>query len=146
MKSGAFAYPARLRRQSDGCHLVTFRDLPEALTDGADETEALVHAEDCLITALGGYIELGRPIPAASKPRRGEHLIALPPLVAAKLALNAALVEQGLSRSALGRQLSLSETAIRRLLDLDHRSHIGQVEAALSALGKRLIVEVHDAA
>jgi antitoxin HicB len=73
-------------------------------------------------------------------------LIALPPLVAAKLALTAALIEQGLSQTALGRRLAISETAVRRLLDLDHRSHIGQVEAALRALGKRLVVEVHDAA
>jgi hypothetical protein len=39
-----------------------------------------------------------------------------------------------------------SEGAVRRLLDLDHRSHIGQVEAALAALDKRLSVEVYDAA
>jgi antitoxin HicB len=141
-----FTYPARFRRGSDGRYLVTFRDLPEALTDGGDETEALIQAQDCLIAALGGYIEARRPIPMPTKPRRGERLIALPPLVAAKLALNAALVEQGLSQTALGRRLAISETAVRRLLDLDHRSHIGQVEAALRALGKRLVVEVHDAA
>jgi hypothetical protein len=42
--------------------------------------------------------------------------------------------------------LGLSEGAIRRLLDLDHRSHIGQIDAALAALGKRLVVQVDDAA
>jgi hypothetical protein len=35
---------------------------------------------------------------------------------------------------------------MRRLLDLDHRSRIDQVEAALSALGKRLDAVVRDAA
>ena len=78
MKSVAYAYPARLQRQRDGSYLVTFRDLPEALTDGGDETEALIQAQDCLIAALGGYIEARRPIPMPTKPRRGEHLIALP--------------------------------------------------------------------
>jgi hypothetical protein len=35
-----------------------------------------------------------------------------------------------------------AENAIRRLLDLDHRSHIDQVDRALAALGKRLEVRV----
>ena len=39
-----------------------------------------------------------------------------------------------------------SETDVRRLLDLDHRSDIGQIEAALAALGKRLEITVCDAA
>jgi hypothetical protein len=32
------------------------------------------------------------------------------------------------------------------LIDFNHRSHIGQVEGALAALGKRLVVEVEKAA
>jgi len=32
------------------------------------------------------------------------------------------------------------------LIDLDRRSHIGHVEEALAALGKRLVVEVEKAA
>jgi hypothetical protein len=35
---------------------------------------------------------------------------------------------------------------VRRLLDLDHRSDIGQIEAALATLGKRLEITVRDAA
>ena len=70
----------------------------------------------------------------------------LPPLIAAKLALYQAMREAGLTRVALAERLGLSEGAVRRLLDLDHRSHIGQVDAALAVLGKRLVVEVRDAA
>ena len=33
-----------------------------------------------------------------------------------------------------------TEGAVRRLIDLDHRSHIGQIETALHALGQRLTV------
>ena len=33
--------------------LVSFPDIPEALTDGATKNEALSEAADCLITALG---------------------------------------------------------------------------------------------
>jgi len=45
----------------------------------------------------------------------------------------------------LGRRLGLSEGAVRRRLDLDHRSYIGHVEAALTALGRRLVVAVNAA-
>ena len=40
----------------------------------------------------------------------------------------------------------MAEPAVGRLLDLDHRSHIDQVEAALRCLGKRLEVTVRAAA
>ena len=48
--------------------------------------------------------------------------------------------ERGLSNAALARQLGSVEGAVRRLIDLDHRSHIGEVEIALHALGQRLVV------
>ncbi len=72
-------------------------------------------------------------------------MITLPTLVTAKLALYAALREASLSNIELGRRLGISEGAVRRLLDLDHRSHIGQVEAGLQALGHRLVVDVQAA-
>ena len=53
--------------------------------------------------------------------------------------------EAKIIRAALGKRLGVSEGTVRRLRDLDHKSHIGQVDAALSVLGKRLVVEVDDA-
>lgn len=141
-----FAYPVDLTPQDDGSVLVTFPDVRGALTDGDSKAEALFEATDCLVAALGGYIELRRDIPAPSHPRRGQPVVTVPPLVAAKLALYRAMRGAGLTRVALGKRLGISEGAVRRLLDLDHRSHIGQVEAALAVLGKRLVVEVRDTA
>jgi antitoxin HicB len=66
----------------------------------------------------------------------------LPPLVAAKLALYEAMRAEQISRSEFARRLGLQENAVRRLLDLDHRSHIDQLDRALAALGKRLEVRV----
>ncbi len=145
MTAQSFAYPVTLSHEEDTV-LVSFPDIPEALTEGDDEAEALYEAADCLVAALGGYIELRRDIPAPSRPRRGQPVVRVPPLVAAKLALYRAMRGSGLTRVALGKRLGISEGAVRRLLDLDHRSHIGQVEAALAVLGKRLVVEVRDTA
>ena len=133
------AYPTRLERQADGGVLVTFPDIPEALTEGATEQEALVEAEDCLIAALGGYVLDRRDIPRPS-PARGSPLVAVPALVAAKLALYRAMRAGGVGNTALAEQLGTVEGTVRHLLDLDHRSHIGQVEAALRVLGQRLVI------
>jgi len=133
------AYPVTLEREADGTVLVSFPDIPEALTEGGTEEEALAEAEDCLIAALGGYIQTRRAIPPPS-PGRGRMLIPLPALVAAKSALYSAMRAGGVSNTALAERLGVTETVVRRLIDLDHRSHIGQIEAALIALGHRLVL------
>ena len=138
-RSTQLAYPVRLETDDRGAVLVSFPDIPEALTEGATEQEALAEAQDCLIAALGGYIDERRNIPHPS-PGRGLPLVALPALVAAKIALYRTMRERGLSNAALARRLGTVEGAVRRLIDLDHRSHIGQVETALHALGQRLVV------
>ena len=133
------AYPVHLERQEDGSALVSFPDIPEALTEGATEEEALAEAEDCLIAALGGYIQARRPIPRPSA-GGGRTLVPLPALVAAKSALYCAMRTQGVGNTALAERLGVSEGAVRRLIDPDHRSHIGQVEAALHVLGQQLVI------
>ena len=143
-KSLRLAYPAKLEAQGDGTLLVSFPDIPEALTEGAPRTEALTEAADCLVAALGGYVNDGRDIPLPS-PARSRPLVELPALVAAKLALYRAMREQQIGNVTLAKRLGTVEGTVRRLLDLDHRSHIGQVEAALSALGQRLVVEARAA-
>jgi antitoxin HicB len=143
-----WSYPARIERSDFGDWVVSFRDIPEALTGGESFEEACALAEDCLIAALGFYTDLRnpRPITRPSTPRPGEHLIDLPPLVAAKLALYEAMREEGITNTALALRLGVTEAVVRRLLDLDHRSHIGQVEKALALLGKKLVLEILEAA
>ena len=132
-------WPVDLRWQEDGSVLVSFPDIPEALTEGSTEADALTEAGDCLIAALGGYVAERRAIPRPS-PARGRSAVALPVLVAAKIALYAAMRAQDVSNTALAGRLGLTEGAVRRLVDLDHRSHIGQIEAALQELGQLLTV------
>lgn len=141
------AYAANLTPdEEDGGFVVTFRDVPEAITGGDTIEEALVQAADALAVALEFYAEDGRPLPEASEPRRGEHLITLSALVVAKLELYRRMCETGTTRVALAAMLGVDERAVRRLLACKHRSHIGQIEAALAKLGKRLEVSVADAA
>jgi antitoxin HicB len=138
----AHAFPYRFEPQAAGGVLVQFIDVPEAHSFGPTEAAAGGdNAQDCLIAALGGYVKLGRVIPEPS-PARGRPVVTLPPLVAAKLALYEAMRAERITRTDLARRLGLHENAVRRLLDLDHRSHIDQLDRALAALGRRLEVRV----
>lgn len=132
--------------EEDGGFVVTFRDVPEAITQGATLDEALYNGADALTVALDGYVEADWAFPKPSPARPGEHLITLPALVAAKLELYRRMCETGTTRVALAGMLGVDERAVRRLLAYKHRSHIGQIEAALAKLGKRLEISVRDAA
>ena len=132
-------WPVELEEQKDGSILVRFPDVPEALTEGTTEQDAMTQALDCLIAALGGYVSARRTVPQPSQ-LKGCITISLPVLIGAKIALYNAMRGQGVSNTQLARQLSLSEGAVRRLVDLDHRSHIGQIENALKVLGQCLTV------
>ena len=94
-----FIYPARLQRTGTDEIVVSFRDLPECLTSGADEAEALTEAADALEEAIAGRMNRTDFIPAPSPRRAGEHLVSVPADTAAKAALWVALRENG-TRSA----------------------------------------------
>lgn len=139
-------YPVALDQEADGSAVnLSFPDVPGARTFADSEHEALALAEDCLIAALGGYIELGKPIPVPS-PALGRPTVTLAPLIEAKVALYETMREQGISVTELARRLDAPELAVRRLLDLDRRSRLEELQTALDRLGKRIELLVHDAA
>lgn len=140
-----FVYPATVEVDTAGFYLVTFPDVPEAGTDAESREAALQEAPDSLIAALGGYMSAKQAIPNPSKIKRNQVRVVLPILTTAKLALYEAMRCGNVTNVELGCRLGISEGAVRRLVDLDHRSHIGQLETALAALGQRLVVEVHAA-
>ncbi|MDB5933808.1 MAG: type toxin-antitoxin system HicB family antitoxin [Massilia sp.] len=131
-------YPARLTPAEEGGFVVTFRDIPEAITQGDDEADSLAMAKDALITAMDFYFEDKRPVPAPSVPEAGEHLIELPPSLASKLLLLNEMVLQNVTASELARRMGTIPQEINRLIDLGHNTKIDRIGQALRALGKRL--------
>ena len=142
--SARLAYPVALREHQDTI-LVSFPDVPEALTESETPSEALEEAGDCLVAALGGYVQGDRRVPERSPPH-GAPVVELSTIVTAKIALYQAMRDQRVDRTELAERLGVSESAINRLLDLDHRSHLDQIADALDSLGKHLVVRVHTAA
>jgi antitoxin HicB len=95
-----YVYPAELEPEPAGSAVnLHFPDVQGARTWGDDEAEALSLAEDCLVTALCGYVRFHEPIPKPG-PARGRLMIPVPPLVAAKLALYSAMQDRGSARQS----------------------------------------------
>ena len=142
----SFSYPATLHRDAKRRIVVGFPDLPEAHTDGRNMAEALEEAIDCLGSTVAFRIAERATIPAPSRPKRGQRMIPVPLWIAGKLALYLTMTEQRVSNSELARRLGVRETVIRRMLDPAHDTRSEKIQAALEALGKRIVVAMDDAA
>ncbi len=140
--------PDEEERKATGreAYLVTFPDVPEAITGGDSWEEAREMAEDGLGVALGIYVKARQDIPKPSPLNDGQVMIAVPPIIAAKLALYTAMRAQNITNVALAAKLGIYESAVRRIVDPNHRSHISEVEKALRAVGRFLLIEDREAA
>ncbi|MCE2434962.1 MAG: type II toxin-antitoxin system HicB family antitoxin [Candidatus Latescibacteria bacterium] len=138
-----YAYPCNLipdHEEGEG-FIVTFPDVPGAITGAQTREESLLLAEDVLVAMLAVYVQQQREIPTPSPVADGQELVAVPPIAAAKLALYTAMREQGITGDALAIRLNLSDSAIRKLLDPDCYSHISQIMRALRNVGRSLVIE-----
>ncbi len=136
-------YPVILERDGDSI-LVSFPDVPRAHTFGDSEADALDRAGDALETAFIAIMADRKAIPRAS-PARGRPTVSLPPLSAAKVGLYAAMRRAGVTKAELARRLGWHAPQVDRLLDLRHASRLDQLDRALRAVGKRLVVDVRAA-
>ena len=138
-----FMYPVTLTPdETDGGFVVTFDDIPEAITQGDTEGEALAAARDALESALDFYFEDKRAVPAPSKAKRGQNVIELPASLSAKVLLLNEMVTQGVRPAELARRLNTSPQEVNRLTNLRHTTRIDGIAAALQALGKHLDMRV----
>ncbi len=137
-----FTYPVTLEKDDNGTVLVRFPDIPSAHTFGEDEEDALARAVDALESAFIGLMADRQDIPTPSKARRSQKTVALPALSIVKVALYEAMREAGIRKADLARRLGWHMPQVDRLLDLRHASRLDQIEAALNALGKELVVDV----
>jgi antitoxin HicB len=132
-------YPANLRKDGKSI-LVTFPDIPEAITCGKDRAEALEMAKEVLELAMDFYFEDRRPVPMPSKPKRGQAVVELPLSVMAKVLLLNEMLSQKVRPIELARRIGTTKQEVNRLTDLKHATKIDRIDAALRALGKKLIL------
>jgi antitoxin HicB len=137
----ALAYPALFEPEPEGGFTITFPEAGIGVSYGATWDNALAQAEDLLEEAVLGYMAHDENIPQpVPQPDPQRPLIFLPPLTAAKLLLYWALREEGISKAELARKLNIAAQQVQYLFDGRHASRLDQIEAALRALGRRLVV------
>ncbi len=138
-------YVAKFEADEDAI-LVTFPDVPEAITGGSNKSEALKNAQEALELALLNYVFANESLPKAkTKAGKNYHIIYVSAQIQAKIAFITAFKQSGLTRVALAKKLGKAENEVRRMLDPYHASKLSALEAGLFALGKRLVIGVEAA-
>ena len=138
-----FMYPVTLTPdKKDGGFVVTFSDIPEAITQGETVEKALAMAKEALETAMEFYFEDNRGVPAPSKPKRGQQVVELAASLSAKVLLLNEMVTQNIRPAELARRLNTTPQEVNRLTNLRHITRIDGIAAALHALGKHLELRV----
>ena len=127
-----------------GAIVVSFPDVPEAITQGKSKVHAHQQAAEALGLALLSYPARGLPLPK-SKARSGVP-VAVEADIAAKLALLEAFRAAAISKSELARRIGKDEKEVRRMLDVRHPTKLPALTEALRALGKRLVIGIAEAA
>ena len=131
------AYPISLD-EDDGTVLVTSPDFPELTTFGEDRDEAVARAVHALEEAIAARIHDRKDVPT---PSQGETYAVLPTLNFGQSdALSGHERDQGVGKAELARRLGWHLPQVDRVLDLQHRSRLDQMDAALGAIGRRLHV------
>lgn len=133
-----FDYPVMLT-PDNGTVLVTFPDVPEAITFGVDEADALCQAVDALETALSFYVEDRKVLPEPSV-LAGLPTVCPSALEGIKLGIYREMLAQGVRKADLAQRLGWQAPKVDRLFELGHASRLDQLEAAAKALGKHIEV------
>src|ERR1700733_14182002 len=130
-------YPINIK--ADGkFFLVTFPDIPEAITQGQTPEEARTAAASALETALDFYFEGSCAVPPPSRIKKGQESVELPTSVAAKVLLLNEMIRQKVRPAELARRLHTTPQEVNRLTNLHHTSRIDGIAGAMKALGKTL--------
>jgi antitoxin HicB len=135
-------YPALFEAAPEGGFVVTFRDIPEAITQGDTRDEAVDMAVDVLTSAMDFYFEDRRAVPLPSPTQADEVLVELPASVAAKILLLNEVVAAGISNVELARRMGTRPQEVQRIVNLEHATKIDTIAKAMEALGKHLEVRV----
>jgi antitoxin HicB len=135
-------YPATLTPNGEGGYIVTFRDVPEAITEIWDKNELKETATDCLVTAVDFYIEDHRLFPAPSKTKKDDVIIQLPISISAKILLLNTMVLGNIRPVDLAKKMGIKPQEVNRIIDTGHTTKIDTIAKALSVLGKNLQLSI----
>ena len=126
-------YPVTLTPAPEGGYMVSFVDIPEALTQGETVAEAMEAAKDALLTAFDFYFEDNELIPLPSPLNSHDHFIEVPLSVASKVLLLNAFLQSEITQQELARRIGKPKQEITRLFNLHHATKIDAVQRGKGA-------------
>lgn len=130
-----YDYAIRFEQDDSAPGVAVFcRDLPELNSFGDDREHAIQEALDAIETTLSLYVDARKPIPEATPPEEGEHVVHLPAVTVAKIALWNEMMKRGMRKSDLCKLLGIAQTQGDRLVDFLHNTKMEALESALAAL------------
>ena len=141
-----YVYPVTFQRDQNGTTIALVPDVPGTMTVGANRDEALDRVQGALVAMLRARMDDRETIPRPSRAGPRQRVVVLPPVVAAKISIYQAMRGRQSTPQDLARLLGWEESRVRRVLDIRRRSRLEDIEASLAALGKRLVIEVKNAA
>lgn len=140
-----FEYPVTLTPAEEGGFVVTCRDLPQLITQGDSQAEALAEAADAMDEVFAAYMRGKLKFPHPSPATAGEILVVPPAETVAKAALYVAMKEASITNVQLAARLGVDEKEVRRLLDPHYPSKLPRIAQAIALLGRRLVIGLEPA-
>ncbi|MBF0462681.1 MAG: type II toxin-antitoxin system HicB family antitoxin [Magnetococcales bacterium] len=133
-------YPVEVIRD-EGVFRVVFPDFDATETFGETRVQAMESAVDLLETMISARIADDRDLPSPS-PIHRRTVIRPSSMTTLKAAVYQAMRLEGITRTELARRLGWKWSQVSRLIDPRHPSRLNQLESALEALGRRVVVTV----
>ena len=141
----SISYPAVFEPVEDGWFMVTFPDVPGAITNGENRDDAYAMAQDALGIMLDDYVWRHAALPPRSAPTPGQVVVELSALDSGKLALCLEMARAKLTKTELAARLGVDEKEARRILAVGHNTKLDRLEAAFRAIGRKLTIQVEAA-
>ena len=138
-----YRYRAILADDPDGGILVTFPDVPEAITSGETRANALRAGAEALGLALRGYLAEDLMLPDAVAV--GADMVSPHADDLLKIAFVETFRRSNLSTETFRDLSGLKPWQVEALLDPDHADSVADLETALAVLGQRLRLVVEAA-
>lgn len=136
-----FEYAFTIEPDEPTGYLVKFIDIEEAFTCGDTIEECIFNAEEVLTAMLECRLEDGKEIP---EPSVTDSKYKVTPSVTVQSALLIKKARKDKTLAELARAMNTSWPAVQKLENPKHYPSLRQLEKAINALGKRLVLSITD--
>ena len=138
------AYPAKIVKSRGGAYEVQFTDIDEAFTYGDTLEEAFDYASEVLSGVILTRLDQEVDVPKPSKSVKGRNIYYILPDGATQSALLIREAFAGQNVARIARRMETSWPAVNRLRNPAHWPTLKQLERALKAAGKQLVIGMKD--